>query len=114
MITRKQYMQGEASHEDYYGQFVTPGIKSMVLVWVGRQGVLNSRDPHFNDIPLEIWDGLAMSAFARGEIIPLLPSDESYSLATGVCVLKIAARAIRDNKLQVIADDRMINPGDLQ
>lgn len=56
-FTRKQYMEGEVNHDDYYGQFVTDGVIRLL----DQDRVKNSTDPHFNDIPLLHWDRLVRS-----------------------------------------------------
>ena len=50
MYTRKQYMDNEVSHAEYYAQF---GIHLIKLVEnrIGKKRILESSDPHFNDIP---------------------------------------------------------------
>lgn len=99
-ITRKQYMAGEASHEDFYGQFVTPSMIRYVGNHIGVERIRRSRDPHMNDIPLQDWDNLNVSAcmdrnawrVAHGH-----PNPQTYpwSMSGNVCVAKAAARAIQ-------------------
>lgn len=97
--TRAEYMRDaqhegptpHSAHRRYFGQFVTPGTKHRVLSVIGLERLMASTDPHFNDIPLSLWDGMA----------PLLPGSGSfekagdfYTLANGVCLAKEAARQI--------------------
>jgi hypothetical protein len=96
--TRKQYMAGEVSHGDYYGQFVT----TSVLGLLPTPRVLDSKDEHFNDIPLKTWDHLA-GCLSPGVIAKVAESNatvtaggvRSISLSDKVCVLKAAARQVR-------------------
>jgi hypothetical protein len=78
-------------HRRYYGQFVTASTRAFVAHCIGIDKLLASRDPHFNDIPLKQWDNLVTS-------LPLAKRFEAvgdyYTLASGVCVAKEAARQI--------------------
>jgi len=53
-------MDNEVSHEEYYAQF---GIHLIKLVEnsIGKQRILESNDPYFNDIPLAEWNRLDVS-----------------------------------------------------
>ena len=55
---RKQYMDKECSHDEYYGQFVTASLCHTVSSAVGEDKIKRSTDPHFNDISLDQWDSL--------------------------------------------------------
>lgn len=98
MFNRKQYMDREVSHADYYDQFVTPGVTALL----NKDRVQQSTDPHFNDIPLTYWDRLA--AMMPSDSIKLVcdanmsthGGKRSYSLSDCVCTLKAAARRLRD------------------
>jgi len=56
MITRSQYLNGEATQREYYAQFVNDSVKNLVLLCVGAERIKNSTCPHLNDIPLVVWD----------------------------------------------------------
>ena len=95
MFTRKQYLNGECTHRQYYGQFVNAGTKARVLSGIGLEALKKSTDPHFNDIPLNKWDNLVLhcpgsSGFAK--------AGDYYTLAGGVSLLKEAARQILDDR----------------
>jgi len=94
--SRQQYMNNEVSHADYYRQFVTPEIKTMVRDRIGVDRLLRSTDEHLNDIPLSNWDALAGRHSGYRQT---LNAGDDNSLATQVCVLKQAARMIiEENK----------------
>lgn len=96
MITRKQYLAQEVSHQEYYGQFVTDGVRRIVAAAIGN-GIFNSVDPHFNDIPLDKWDRLYfIIRSAVGRQINEANDSVGVSLSDTVCVAKEAARQIRD------------------
>jgi hypothetical protein len=90
-MTRKDYMSGTVTHQQYYGSVVkAAGIKfdsDDPIV----QRAKGSVDPHYNDIPLGRWD--AMALFARPSIAAALKQhDDGWSLAGGVCTMKEAVR----------------------
>lgn len=78
MYTRKQYMNKECTHREFYGQHMTLPIINMVVRAIGKDRLLRSTDEHLNDIPLKEWDNLH----------PLLGG----SLSDSVCFAKEAAR----------------------
>jgi len=94
IYTRAQYIadysrSDNAAHRRYYGQFVTTGTISRVVNTIGADVLRASKDPHFNDIPLALWDRL----------IPGLPGSggfskagDYYTVSGGVCLAKEAAR----------------------
>jgi hypothetical protein len=93
-LTRKQYMAGECTHDQYYDQFVTQELKNILLRSIPEQQIVMSKHPHFDDIPLTVWDWIA-----RIEPVPRLSLEavgDSSSLGTQVCALKEAARQIRE------------------
>lgn len=93
MHTRKDYMDGNVTHREYYGQLVTPDVIGVVEYGIGTTAILNSNDEAFNDIPLRRWDNL------RGGIIKTvhkLPVGEIWSDCTVVCIAKEAARQIKE------------------
>lgn len=84
-FTRQDYMDGKCTHSEYYAQWATGYIHSLVKSSIGEEAIKNSQDEHFNDIPLQVWDKLA-------QFVSYFPDN---SLATRVCILKEAARQIR-------------------
>lgn len=95
IIPRSDYMDGKVTHSDYYGQFVTPAVTALVVGTL-NDAVLRSNDPHLNDVPLHRWDRLA--AFVPDESLRMIAaaSTGGVSLSDRVCVLKEAARRLRD------------------
>jgi hypothetical protein len=102
MITRAQYMaDSENLHESYYGQFVTPQIKNMVIAAFGIDRLKRElkMDKNLNTIPLSLWDSLAGNYIApNGGYASTLCAKElkaagdGPSWSGGVCILKAAAR----------------------
>lgn len=96
MITRKDYLDAKASHDDYYAQFVTPSVIALVGSYIGFHVVRTSQDPHFNDIPLKNWDAMAPALWNLVPSQALKDAGEIRSLGTAVCILKAAARIIKE------------------
>ena len=94
--TRDEYMKdsqtdGPAAHRRYFGQFVTNGTKHRVLSHIGLERLMQSTDPHLNDIPLALWDRLTPQLPGSGGFAK---AGDYYTLANGVCLAKEAARQI--------------------
>ena len=93
IYTRKDYMTNKCTHEEYYGQLVTQGMKDHVVRAI-PQALAKSTDPVFNDIPLSTWDRLGMVYNLRDEFKAL---GDIKSAAGMVCVLKEAARQVKED-----------------
>lgn len=107
--TRKQYIiNKECDHHTYWSQFVTEGVKELVLQQIPKEELMASVDPHFNDIPLERWDRMhawvpqhvqqAISESNASMYPPGTPG--GYSLSDMVCLLKEAARQIVESEAE--------------
>lgn len=108
VITRKQYMNREFTHQEYYGQFSSPNVVASVAAYIGPKNLLASTDEHLNDIPLRIWDNGPWFGMQRS-ISDMNKSTHCEadrrgnqiitSLSDKVCALKAAARKwIEENK----------------
>jgi hypothetical protein len=106
MKTRKEYMNNEISHHEYYSQFVTESTKSYVLSELTVEQIknaLDSGDEHFNEIKIPFnnmgsggnwwWDYSPCNHRLMKEL------GECNSYSTHTCVGKAAARIlIEENK----------------
>ena len=90
MKTRKQYINKECTHREYYAQFVTEDTKRAVLYVIGKDKLLSSKDEHLNDIGLKTWDSIGV--FGVGA--KLKECGDYLTLAGAVCINKEAARQI--------------------
>lgn len=102
MIARKEYIiDGTATHQQYYGQFVTEGVKRVVNSFIGKTNIINSTGVYFNDIPLRKWDALQLPQ----DVLRLVSKanypdkpDGGYTLSDVVCIAKEAARQIKEEQ----------------
>lgn len=78
-------------HNDFYAQFVSEAHKRAILEFIGRDAIVASRDPHFNDIPLAKWDRLPR--ILNAEKVKALGGN--LSISTFTCVYKQAARHLQ-------------------
>lgn len=88
-IPRIQYIQGEATHQEYYDQFVSQATINYVVSRIGSETLLASTDKHFNDIPLARWDNLTSHLPLA---ITFKAAGDWPTLAGLICVAKAAAR----------------------
>ena len=95
MISRSDYINGQGLHRAYYAQFVVDAHYSRLSNSVGIDRILASKDEHFNDIPLELWD--KVSAPVPAVTAQIMRECGDYpTLAGAVCTLKEAARQLKE------------------
>lgn len=92
--TRKQYMNDECSHHEYYSQFVTGNTLNTVAERIGIERIKSSTCERFSDISLKEWDDLPL--IANGNL--LSEAGENRSLSTFVCINKSAARILKEHQ----------------
>jgi hypothetical protein len=96
------YHGGEAGaklHRAYYGQFVTDKVRDVVLRCIGADVIKASTDPDLNDIPLAKWDCMVTCRMMPASVaVALKDAGDSLTLGSGVCILKEAARQIREDE----------------
>lgn len=102
-MTRKEYFElsrtdSLAAFHQYYGQFVTPYVLEVVREHIGEDRIKASKDTHFNDIPLKLWDRLVPFVWhgvaSKNEE---LNGTRAVSVCECVCTLKTAAHNIRND-----------------
>lgn len=108
VITRKQMMNKEATHDEYMRQFVTPETIAFIERNIGRDKIIASTDPSFNDIPLAAWDKVCFHAkwphegFRYNLPVPTRPlwtaTGESLTRAVLVSIAKTAAKIIKERE----------------
>jgi hypothetical protein len=96
-MTRQEYLDasredGPQAHRTYYAQMVTPYMVDTVARIIGADRLRNSTDPHFNDIPMTLWDAITPKPVPH-ELANKFKALGDYATAAGlVCVVKEAAR----------------------
>ena len=90
-FSRSDYLDNKCSHDDYYGQFVNEFRKATVARIIGTDNIKNSKDPHFNDIPLHKWDSLPANCTDS----EMKEVGDFYTLSGKVCIAKACAKQIR-------------------
>lgn len=100
IITRAQYMADSAAlHHAYWLQFATPRTFALVENVIGKERIKASTDPHFNDIPLAIWDRCDIISTANKAA--LVAADGCggkkfrWSMSSNVCIAKACAKEIK-------------------
>lgn len=92
-VTFRNGRQMTALHRKYYAQYVTDYVRGLVASRIGLEAIKNSKNEHFNDIPLPKWDALVPHL---GASKALISNGDWLSLSTGVCIAKEAARQIKE------------------
>ena len=94
--TRADYMNHVCTHREYYGQFVTPSIKQVVLSRIGTKEYIKGKlvdDKNMNNIPLTLWDNLPGPI---GINKAMKEVGDYFTLSGKVCIYKEAARQITE------------------
>lgn len=98
IFTRKQYLNKECTHEQYYAQFVTNAIRSLVYNWFGIDQLKEAYkvDINFNSIPLAKWDSFLHSIGKHPYNLGVSMKEvgDYLTLAGQVCIVKEAARQL--------------------
>jgi len=95
-MTRKQYLDGDCTHREYYAQYVNKKVLSHVKKDIGEDRILTSIDPNFADINLKAWDSVfffGLPKYIRNE---LRNNGDFPTIAGAVCIAKEAARQIQE------------------
>jgi len=93
MYTRKDYINGLCTHEQYYSQFVNDGVLRVVAQEIGIERIKEAykTDKHLNNISLYVWDRVGLCINPEKKFLEL---GDSKSLAGLVCIVKEAARQL--------------------
>lgn len=92
-FTRKQYLNNECTHSEYYSQFVTESTRDLVKRTFGIDNLISAfeNDKHFNSIPLYKWDRIAG---AIGSSLRMRELGDTLTQSGQICILKEAAKQI--------------------
>lgn len=93
MYTRRDYLYTRCTFDEYYGQFVTLEVLSYVDSKLGNDIIL-SEDETCGNIQLHNWDRLVYNLKPLVSDQVLIETQEGWSLSTGVCIVKMAAKQL--------------------
>ena len=112
MITRQDYMDGKASHDEYYKQFSDEDTKQELLNVISLDEINKSTDEHMNDIPMKKWDSISGfvwkvqhgsevqvgNVHVRSDLVKKLKeAGDGVSCAGMTCIYKAQARLLKTN-----------------
>lgn len=92
--TRKQRLNDDCTHREYYAQFINKNTKQTVLHHIGLDRILASTDDAMNDIELNSWDVLPQISQETWRKMESL--GDNMSMAGKVCIYKEAAKQIKE------------------
>lgn len=93
MITKTQYLNGDFTHQEYYGQWAKTLSSQFGKTTLKR--IKESTDPHFNDILWDLHHNWVISVI--GSQIREANGNRRISRSDTVCAMKAAAHFVRDN-----------------
>lgn len=109
MFTRKQYLDKQCTHREYWAQFVTEGMRQMVLRNITLERLQRSANEYFNDVTrLQDWDLMRDATFRMLDLKQWReinypeytdPRSIGWSLSDNTCILKEAARQLLDKEM---------------
>ena len=77
---------------------MTPYVTEVVRTYIGEDIIRASKDVHFNDIPIKLWDKLVpLVRHGIASKNEKLNGTRAVSVCECVCTLKTAAHIIRDS-----------------
>ena len=93
-IQRSSYLNNEASHAQYYNQFIDQPLRDWIVSSMGGIDILKkayARDSSLNTIPLSQWDTLAYTLNNPKYRALFVAAGDFWTLGGAVCILKQAA-----------------------
>lgn len=93
-ITRKAYMEGDITHEEFYSHITSSldGKRLFDKAFLSRvRMALKDGDEHLNSIPLAEWDSIA-DRIRLTISSKLKEAGDFWSMAGGVCAVKQLAK----------------------
>ena len=87
-FTKKAYMAGECTHEQYYAQFITDDGIHMVQRSTAFKRMIKKGSKDTSSVEVQIWDLIGTD----GEAVTLLKSmGDCWSMSAAVCINKAIA-----------------------
>lgn len=98
MKTRKNLLEKNCKHSEYYSKFVNPEFIRYVVNFIGEKNLERSISPNFNDIDLKYWDKIQAPIGTNEKMKPL---GDYLTLSGSVCIAKEAARQFLSTKKEI-------------
>lgn len=92
MLTRKHYVSGRCTHQEYYIQFSNASQFRSVLDVIGLDAIVKSAGDRFAAIPIKLWDSIPLHLECY---VDLISAGDTLSLASAVCINKAIALEIK-------------------
>lgn len=90
-FTKKAYMAGECTHEQYYAQFITDDGIAMVQRSTAFKRMIKKGSKDTSSVEVQVWDLIGTD----GEAVMLLKSlGDFWSISAAVCINKAIARQL--------------------
>ena len=94
MFTRKDYLDGKATHRQYYAQFVSAAHVARI-----NSSIKITKTTDLNKISLAFWDCVARMPVPAYTVKKLMECGDYATLSGSVCILKEAAEQIKESLL---------------
>jgi hypothetical protein len=90
-FTRKDYLSGQCTHEQYYAQFINDAGIALVQRSEAFKKLQKSKSTDLSSVELAVWDRIGTA----GESVNLMKSlGDIWSAAGAVCINKAIARQL--------------------
>jgi hypothetical protein len=92
-MNRQEYLESPGNnHRTYYAQYVSLHIKNIIEAYIGND-IRKFND--LNNINITVWERL-VSFIPKYTFDKVKANGDNNSVNTGICILKEAARQIKD------------------
>jgi len=95
MNIRKDYLEKNCTHSEYYSQFINSEFIRYVVNFIGEKNLERSISPNFNDIDLRYWDVIFPPTGTSAKMKKL---GDILTHSGSVCIAKEAARQFLSTK----------------
>jgi hypothetical protein len=98
MKTRKEYLNNECTHRQYYAEFVQPYVLAAISARFTNAELAKalSEDEHFNTIPLPVWDSLGDQIRYSPLFDIAKQKGEAITKSTLCCIVKEGAKQLAE------------------
>ena len=97
MFCRLDYLLQKCTYEEYYSQFLNDRVINRVGGMIGKEWIVASKSPTFDDIPLRRWEATMNSLRLIFNDAAMAAYGETWGPVVAVCIAKLAAEKIRSS-----------------